>query len=108
MQLSSQPQVKVGEVDENSGVGATIPGFANHLAKTSIDSRDVLDDLDDADFGDLTRIGQQFAACLAHLVAANSEEFGLIARGALRELPADGLHQLCTIEFAGRLSCRDQ
>ena len=88
VQFARQSQVKVWEVDENSSIGTAISGFTDDFAKAAVDSRYMLDDLDDADFGDLTRIGQQFAAGLAHLVAANPEELGLTARRALRELPA--------------------
>jgi hypothetical protein len=60
----------------------------------------VLDHLDDPNFGDLARVGQQLASGVAHTVAAYAEELYGGPIGALRELAAECLHELCAIKFA--------
>ena len=74
VKLARQAQVEVGKVDEHGCVGTAALGFAHHLAKAAIDGGNVLDDLDDADFGDLPRVNQQVASGVAHLLAADAEE----------------------------------
>ncbi len=100
VQFARQPQVEVGEVDEDSSVGTAIAGFADHFAKAAIDAGNVLDHLDDADFGDLASVGQQLASGLAHAVATYAEELYGGPIGALRQLAAECLHELCAIKFA--------
>ncbi len=82
VEFARQPQVEVGKVDEDSGVRTAIAGFADYLAKATIDVGNVLDHLDDADLGDLAGVGQELASSLAHAVAAYAEKLyvGLIAR----------------------------
>ena len=108
VQLARQAQVEVGEVDEHGGVRTASLGFANHLAKAAIDRGNVLDDLDDADLGDLSRIDQQIAAGGAHLLAAHAEELDAGRRIGLGDLPPQSLDQLCAVEFAGGFARRDQ
>jgi hypothetical protein len=60
----------------------------------------VLDHLDDANFGDLASVGQQLASGVAHTLAAYAEELYIGLIGALRELAAQCLHELCAIKFA--------
>ncbi len=109
MKLARQPQVEVGKVDEHGRVGPAPFGLAHDLAKAAIDGRDVPDDLDDADFGDFSRVDQQLAAGLAHLLAANAKELdGSVAAGLLRGQTAQSLNQLCAIELAGSFAGGDQ
>ena len=108
VQFAGQAQVKVGEVDEHSGVRPATFRLADDLPKPAINRRNVLDDLDDADLGNLSRIDQQIAACGAHLVAAHSEELDVGRRIGLGDLPAQSLDQLCAVEFAGGFARRDQ
>ena len=106
--FAGEPQIEVGEVDEDGSIGTTLFGLAHYLAKTAIDGRNVLHDLDDADFGDLAGVHQQLAAGSTHLLSADAEEFDLSIRLSLRKPLAQGFDQLCAIEFAGRFSCGDE
>src|ERR1700690_3993328 len=61
VQLARQAQVEIRKVDQHGGVWESLFGLAHHFAKAAIDERNVLDDLDNADFGDLARIHQKVA-----------------------------------------------
>ena len=56
VKLAGQAQVEVRKVDQHGCVGASPFRFAHDLAKAAIDVGNVLDDLDDADLGDLARV----------------------------------------------------
>ncbi len=64
-----------------------------------------LDDLDDADLGDLSRVNQQVASGAAHLLAAYAKE---VDGGTGSHLPAQSFHQLGAIELARSLAGGDQ
>src|SRR5664280_395570 len=108
VQLARQAQVEFGEVDEHRGVWPSPFGLAHHFAEAAIDERNVLDDLHDADFGDLSRIHQKVATGRAHLVSANAEELQIGRRSLTRELAARSFHELGAIELAGGLSRGDE
>src|SRR5271165_4122797 len=74
VQLTGKAQIEVREVDEHSRVGPALLGLAHHLAKAAIDGWNVLDDLNDADFGDFAGVHEQLAAGGAHLLSADAEE----------------------------------
>ena len=57
-----------------AAVGAAALGLADDFAKAAIDGRDMLDDLDNANFGDLARVDQQLASGVAHALSADAEE----------------------------------
>src|SRR5271157_743813 len=108
VKFAGEPQIEIWEVDEHRRIGPAPLRLAHHLAKAAIDGWNVLDDLDDADFGDLASVRQQLAAGRAHLLAADAEEIDLSIRLPLGDLFAQGLHQLCAIKFARCLSCGDE
>src|SRR5664280_2627267 len=108
VELARQAQVEFGEVDEHRGVWPSPFGLAHHFAEAAIDERNVPDDLDNADFGNLSRIHQKVATGGAHLVSANAEELQLERRSLVRELAAQSFHQLRAIKFAGGLSRGDE
>src|SRR5664280_1118161 len=108
VQLARQAQIEIGEVDEHRGVWPSPFGLAHNFAEAAIDERNVLDDLDNADFGDLSRIHQKVATGGAHLVSANAEELQIGRRSLVRELAAQSFHQLRAIKFAGGLSRGDE
>ena len=80
VQLAGKSQIEVGEVDEHSGIRAAPLGFAHNLAEAAIDGWNVLDDLDNANLGDLASVHQQLAARRAHLLSADAEELNLSVR----------------------------
>ena len=108
VQFARQAQVEVGKVDQHRRVGTAPLGLAHDLAKAAVDGGNVFDDLDDADFGDLARVDQQVATGAAHLLSAHPEELDAAIWRAARDLPAQGFHQFCAIEFARSFSGGDQ
>src|SRR5271167_4936671 len=74
VQLAGKAEVEVREVDEHTHVGGAPLSLVQHLVEAAIDGGNVLDDFNDADFGDLTSVRQQLAAGRAHLVSADAEE----------------------------------
>src|SRR5271157_4829298 len=80
VKFAGEPQIEIGEVDEHRRIGPAPLRLAHHLAKAAIDGWNVLDDLDDADFGDLASVRQQLAAGRAHLLSSDAEEVDLSTR----------------------------
>src|SRR5271157_852466 len=80
VQLAGEPQIEIWEVDEHRRIGPAPLRLAHHLAKAAIDGWNVLDDLYNADFGDLASVRQQLAAGRAHLLSADAEEVHLSTR----------------------------
>ena len=107
IQLARQPQVEIRKVDEHRRFGPTPFRLPYYFTKAAIDSRNVLDDLDDSDLGDFSGVDQKIATGRPHLFSANPKEFDIGSSCCLGDLTAQSLHQLCTIKFARCLSCGD-
>jgi hypothetical protein len=56
VQFARQPQVEVGEVDEHGHVRPVPFRFTHDLSKPAIDVRNMLDDLDNPHFSDLSGV----------------------------------------------------
>ena len=82
--FAGESQVEVREVDKHGSIGPSLRGLAHHLAKTAVDGWNVLDDLNDADLGDLSRVDQQLATGGAHLLSADAKELDFRIRLLLR------------------------
>src|ERR1019366_4968970 len=106
MELLSQPEMDVWEVDENGHAGTPSANGCFEPAKFAIDARQVANDLGDAHDGHVFRAHDALEARLLHARAAHAEEGRGLADGA--ELLLERLDEKRAVVFATGLACRDK
>src|SRR6516162_9629228 len=98
LQLPRQPEVEIGKVNQHGDLGPAAVHRSHHLAKQSINARQMSHHLRKANNRDLMSIDNQIASSLSHRLAAHSEELSTARLATLAQLLAKSFDQASAIQ----------
>src|SRR6516165_2971965 len=106
VELTSQTEVEVGEVNDHCDVRTAALGFTHEPMKQPINSRQVLQYFGKPDHSDIAGVYDHLAASLFHLMSAQAKALQVFL-GWSKQVAQSG-YEACAVCFAGSLSCRDE